>query len=264
VYLHIPPRPDCTSAWVTAATAVEAQEGHEARNVIIDVAEPTAGACLSHPVVARVNEFLLARDKSVETIANTIFPQALYQRHGLPGFIDVFHNQVLPKVAKTERWSGYYFERMTGWPGVGKVEPVDQLTRMVGRMRDPGNKSLHKHEMVLFDPLRDVDNSPYGGQCLSFLSFHLEPNGPQGRRTLRVTALYRNHFYMEKLLGNLIGLGRLMAFVAAESGTAVGPLTVVSTHAEVDTMKASRFEIRRLLADCAALCESGGLQPTGT
>jgi hypothetical protein len=35
----------------------------------------------------------------------------------------------------------------------------------------------------------------------------------------------------EKLLGNLVGLGRLMSFVAREGGLGVGALTVVSTHA---------------------------------
>ena len=37
-------------------------------------------------------------------------------------------------------------------------------------------------------------------------------------KTLALTAMYRNHFYIEKLLGNLVGLGRLMSFVARESG----------------------------------------------
>ena len=90
---------------------------------------------------------------------------------------------------------------------------------------------MNKFELSLFDPARDVDNSPYGGQCLSFLSFKIVPGT---EKTLALTAMYRNHFYVEKLLGNLIGLGRLMAFVARETGLQVGALTVVSTHAEID------------------------------
>jgi hypothetical protein len=43
-----------------------------------------------------------------------------------------------------------------------------------------------------------------------------------------------NHYYVEKLLGNLIGLGRLMSFVARETDLKVGALTVVSTHAQID------------------------------
>jgi hypothetical protein len=245
VYLPVKPRPDCASAWLEAVRAVDAEPGHEAHNVVIDVADPTAGATLAHPVVACVDEFLSARDKSVETIANTIFPQTLYERYGYPGFIERFHTRVLPKVRSNKRWSGYYFERMTSLPLVGGGT-LDQLSREVERMRD--NTSLNKHEISLFDPERDVTGSPYGGQCLSFLSFHLLPGSP---RTVLLTAQYRNHYYIEKLLGNLIGIGRLMAFVARETGAKVGSLTVLSTHAQIDAPKASREEIKALLDRCA-------------
>jgi hypothetical protein len=63
---------------------------------------------------------------------------------------------------------------------------------------------------------------------------------PGSPKTLLLTAQYRNHYYIEKLLGNLIGLGRLMAFVAHETGSKVGSLTVLSTHAQIDAPKASR------------------------
>jgi hypothetical protein len=76
---------------------------------------------------------------------------------------------------------------------------------------------------------------------------------PGAEKTLTLTAMYRNHFYVEKLLGNLVGLGRLMDFVAGEAGLNVGALTVVSTHAEIDQPKrngkaATRTEISQLIA----------------
>jgi hypothetical protein len=73
---------------------------------------------------------------------------------------------------------------------------------------------------------------------------------PGSPRTLVLTAQYRNHYYTEKLLGNLIGLGRLMRFVAREAKVKVGALTVISTHAEVDNPAASRSDIKRLIAEC--------------
>lgn len=252
MFLAIPPQPDCVSAWLAAVTQLDRSPGHEAHNVIIDVANPVHRADLSDPVVAHVNEFLRDRDKSIEAIANTIFPRALYHRHGSPEFIDVFHEKVLPRVRGNARWSGYYFERMTSLPVVGNVQPVDQLTRMIERINDPKNTSLNKHELSLFDPNRDVTGSPYGGQCLSFLSFHISP-GANGKRTLLLTAQYRNHYYVEKLLGNLIGLGRLMEFVAKETGLRLGDLTIVSTHAVVDQPNASRPDITRLIDECIAL-----------
>ena len=46
--------------------------------------------------------------------------------------------------------------------------------------------------------------------------------------------MYRNHTYVTRCLGNLIGLGRLQAFVAEQAELKVGSLTCISTHAEID------------------------------
>src|SRR3981189_2860319 len=198
MYLPIPPQPDCASAWREAARAVDAEPGHAAYNVIIDVAEPTANTSQPDPRIAVVDQFLSDCDKSVETIANTIFPAALYRRYGAPAFFEVFRDKVLPKVRRSGRWSGYYFERMIEYP-VPAGEPANQLWEIVDRIRDERVRALNKFELSLFDPARDVDSSPYGGQCLSFLSFKLLPGAT---KTLVLTAMYRNHFYIEKLLGN--------------------------------------------------------------
>ena len=245
MYLPVPPQPDCVTAWREAVRIVDGARGHEAYNVVIDVADPTVNTTRTHPGVAAVDDFLTARDKSVETVANTIFPASLYYRYGAPAFFNVFSTKVLPKVRRSERWSGYYFERMIDFP-VPAGAPPNQLWDIIERMRNDQVRALNKFELSLFDPIRDVDNSPYGGQCLSFMSFKIVPGA---MRTLTLTAMYRNHFYIEKLLGNLIGLGRLMAFVGRETGLQVGALTVISTHAEIDQpSRARRSEIAAMLA----------------
>jgi hypothetical protein len=62
------------------------------------------------------------------------------------------------------------------------------------------------------------------------LSFKRHPQGG-----LMLTAMYRNHTYITRCLGNLIGLGQLQAFVAKEVGLKLGSLTCISTHADLDT-----------------------------
>jgi hypothetical protein len=219
MYLPIPSQPDCATAWREAVRVVDAQHSHSAYNVIIDISDPTAHATRHDPRVAVVENFLSGCDKSIETIANTIFPAGLYHRYGAPAFFDVFRDRVLTKVRRSDRWSGYYFERMMQYP-VPVGEPTNQLWDIVERIRDERVRALNKFELSLFDPARDVDNSPYGGQCLSFLSFKIVPSV---RKTLTLTAMYRNHFYIEKLLGNLIGLGRLMDFVARKQVSMLVP-----------------------------------------
>ncbi len=249
MYLSIPPQPDCITTWREAVRLVDTSKGHEAHNVLMSVQNPTLGAQLDDPRVGAVNDFLLSHDKSLQTIANTIFPTALYRRYGAPEFFDRFHKNILPTVRRNKRWSGYYFERMTDWSDAPSGNP---LWDIVTRMRDPSVRARNKFELALFDPARDVDRSPYGGQCLSFLSFKLLAVPPE---TLTLTAFYRNHYYVEKLLGNLIGLGQLMSFVAEEAGLSLGFLTVLSSHATIDLPKScaggktTRRDLQILLDD---------------
>ena len=236
MYLPIPPQLDCMSAWREALREVDALPSHSAHNVVIDISNPTINTTRADPRLTIVDDYLVNHGKSLETVANTIFPAALYRRYGSPEFFKVFREKVLPKVCRSKRWSGYYFERMMQLPeATGAV--TNQLYDIIERMRNPKVSALNKFELTLFDPSRDVDNSPYGGQCLSFLSFKIIPDQ---KRRVSLTAMYRNHFYIEKLLGNLIGLGRLLEFVALETGLDIGSLTVLSTHAEVDLPNGSK------------------------
>ncbi len=126
---------------------------------------------------------------------------------------------------------------------------LNPLKDLVAKMRenlehDRTFKNIY--ELTIFDPVRDAGR-PMNRQCLSFLSFKLTDD-----RRVILTALYRNHYYIQRLLGNLIGLGNLMSFIAAETGATVGPLTVVSTHAEIDTV-GTRGEMSAMLERCVAI-----------
>jgi hypothetical protein len=245
MYLPVPPQLSCPLAWLAAVKAVDAKLNHESHNVVIDIANPAEDITRANPIVAAVDDFLRVREKSVLAVANTIFPSSIYRRYGTPAFFDVFRNEILPKVRKNQRWSGYYFERMIDHP-VPDGAPINQLWEIVERIKN-NNPSNNKYELAIFDPERDMDRSRYGGQCLSFLSFKLLTGG---ERRLALTVMYRNHYYIEKLLGNLIGLGRLMEFVATEGGVGLGPLTVISTHAEIDQPDATRGDVLALIRRC--------------
>lgn len=259
MYLPIPPQPDCVTAWREAVRAL-ASPPYAADNVIIDIANPLARATLEDPVVAEVDAFLRQWNaKPIETVANTLFPAALYRRHGAPAFYNRFMTRVLPAAKRDDRWSGYYFERMINLPRSGGGS-LNQLDDIIDRLKDRKVTARNKFELSIFDPLRDVTRSNYGGQCLSHASF--KPHRTAQGERLDLTVMYRNHYYIEKLLGNFIGLGRLMAFVAEEAGLSVGTLTVVSVHALIDLpenkvkkKRAGREDIKALLHRCDALMQ---------
>lgn len=71
-------------------------------------------------------------------------------------------------------------------------------------MKNGSVKALNKFELSVSDPIRDVDNSPYGGQCLSFLSFKIMPGTP---RKVILTAQYRNHILCREAAWQFDGTG---------------------------------------------------------
>lgn len=249
-------QPDCASAWLEASRVVHELPKHEGHHVVIDVDDPVAMSAAVTAVVTEVDAYLgrhSANGFLVRTVANTIFPQATYDRHGAPKFYDVYMRQVFPRLKRSPKDWGRYFERMIAFPT--DDGPVNLLADMVTKMkRNVTSDATYRnvYELPIYNPLKDAKGSPRGGQCLSFMSFKLDKN-----HRLLLSAVYRNHYYTEKLLGNLIGLGRLMSFVAAEAGVRVGPLTILSTHAEVDTAGARRDSLKALHERCAALLARG-------
>jgi thymidylate synthase len=127
--------------------------------------------------------------------------------------------------------------------------PLQDLIAFMQRQLTRNRTYRNVYEMTIYDPTRDA-GKPSNRQCLSFLSFKLTAD-----RRLLLTAIYRNHTYISRGLGNFIGLGRLQAFVAEQSGATLGSLTCVSTHAQIDTDGWSKAEAGELIQSCQQLVQ---------
>lgn len=218
----------CARAWVAACETIIATND-EGYNVVIDVENPIDHDDQDNEVITLVDKVLKAHDKNpIITVANTIFPQSLYEAYGCPGMYEVYHRD-FDRLSDTKRW-GRYFERMTRHQTVDG-NTYNPLQTMIDKLKGQENRQTRykaAYELAVYDPL--LDSRVFrGGQCLSFLSFKVHPD-----RGLLLTAMYRNHTYITRCLGNLIGLGLLQSFVATEAGIPLGSLTVISTHAEID------------------------------
>lgn len=244
------PRP--AEAWLAASQAAHALPGHEAHHVLIDIEDPVGETDANRAVIAELDAHLGEHSDTgflVRTVANTIFPQSTYEDHGAPEFYEVYIKKVFPKLKRSPRDWGRYFERMMAYPAPdGPDNLLDKLVRKMKRNIASGSPYRNIYELPIYNPVKDAEGSPRGGQCLSFLSFKLDKD-----RRILLSAIYRNHYYTEKLLGNIIGLGRLMQFVADETGATVGPLSILSTHAAVDTGGATQVQLKALHARCAAI-----------
>ena len=251
MHLPIEPQSSCARTWLAATSALDGMPDRAFHNVLMTVTDPCRCDDSDTRIIELVDAHLSQHDKyRTNTVANTIFPEALYRAFGVPAFYDTYLKQICSRRAQ-KGW-GRYFERMISHPSSDQLNPLQALIEKLRRESNRKGGVCNAYELAvaesqleisIYDPIRDA-KAIIGGQCLSFLSFHIGPD-----RRLLLTAIYRNHYYLARLLGNLIGLGRLLRFVSEQSGLVAGDLTVLSTHAQIDSV-GSRNEIAALIDAC--------------
>jgi hypothetical protein len=227
----------CVEAWLKAANLLARMPDRCAYNVILDIENPITMTDVDQSIVRTVDRFLMDHDADpVATVAATIFPASDYRRNGVKGVFEDFPERTYPKL--TTRW-GTYAGRMLRHNGKNG-KPFNPLEVTIEKLRSQtkGKSPLRAiYEVSLTDILADVpifdsalDSTLNRGQpCLAHLSFKLRED-----KGLMVTALYRSHFYVQRALGNLIGLSQLLYFVAREAGLAPRSLVCHSTFARLD------------------------------
>jgi hypothetical protein len=219
---------------------------------------------LDQGIVRAVDRFLTNHEADpVATVAATIFPASDYRRNGVKGVFEDFPERTYPKL--TTRW-GTYAGRMlrhTGKNGkpFNPLEVTLEKLRAQSKRKSPlrGIYEVGLTDMLtdvpIFDPVLDSKRT-MGQPCLAHLSFKLREE-----KGVMLTALYRNHYYVQRTLGNLIGLSQLLYFVARESGLAARSLVCHSTFARLDTDKGwSVTAVKELLGELNALASEQAVQ----
>jgi len=139
------------------------------------------------------------------------------------------------------------------------IAKLRQQTRRPGALRAIYEIGLADvfAELPIYDA--DIDARQTRNQpCLSHLSFKLRED-----HRLMLTAFYRNHYYVERALGNLIGLSQLLFFVAKESGLEPKGLVCHSTFARLDFDGGWKVrELKALIQECNALANGTQGQET--
>ncbi len=235
--------------WLAVARHLQLA-GRTGRNLVLEIPQPGVMQRSDLAILRRVDAQIVAQGKglSIDTVAGTIFPQGLYDRRHSPDFYQEYW-RLLDRAKKPRTW-GQYFERMTRRraPDGTIVNPLEDVIGKLKRAVTSGTSIYQStYELSPSDPAQDIDpveedgaelatydpvrdrNRPYGGPCLSHLSFKITD-----RHVLDLTAIYRSHHYCERALGNLVGLARLQKYVAHQANLVQGVLTCISTHAELD------------------------------
>ena len=240
--------PSRAEAWLEAAIHLGRQQKGEDYNIILEIEHPNIGNERSKEIEDYVDNFLVTRGvASLHTIAETIFPTVEYLRNGSKGVYVNYAKEIYPKIKKLKenQW-GTYAHRLLcrknakGEDFVPLEACVDRLKAQLEKANIKGKGPYRAaYELGIVDVATDIpihvsgfNRRIYGGPCLSHVSFKLGRN-----HELILTAFYRSHYYMQRALGNLLGLARLQSFVAKNCGTEVGVLVCHSTFGKLENLQ---------------------------
>lgn len=238
------------AAWLDGAK--ELSDKGDLHNLMLHSKTPALFSDKDREVMALVNEHLKTHGKyGLDTVANTIFPIALYTRGDRESLYERYKKGMPAQRSDAAGW-GRYFERFIDWPDKDSdSDNINQLENLVEKLckYSPTGSATQNYyniyELAVYDPRRDRKLN-MNRQCLSFVEF--KPEKVDDKVYLHLTAFYRNHYYIARTLGNMIGLAGLLDFVSREADLTPGTLTIVSTHGELDGTGA-----KKLVKDCAAV-----------
>lgn len=170
----------------------------------------------------------LAADDA-QDVANTLFPQKTWERStDRQGFYQSYlraHDRAHGWQRGRHAW-GTYFERLVRFPDSG----VNQLERVIEKL----NKWPRNTTGLVFHLSSPAFDAPRtrGGPCWQFAEILWGKEN-----VLDLVVVYRNHDFFNKVLGNYVGLGRLLHFICTETGKSPGRLVCHSAHAYFDCTK---------------------------
>lgn len=208
-------------AWQQGAVRLLSSQG-ELFNLLTIVCDPCAP---SHDALLKHSPHHVRLDADNATdVSNTIFPQSVFERSGTreelySRYLSI-HDRARRMRPGKQAW-GTYFERLLRFP----ESNVNQLERAISKLNSWPQRNTTGLVFHLSAPTVDAPRTR-GGPCWHFgeILWH-------GDETLDLVVVYRNHDYFNKVLGNFVGLGRLLSFVCSATGKRTGKLVCHSVHA---------------------------------
>jgi len=236
-------------AWARAFLTISAKSGRESSPFLVSITGFDDGRVIEDRDMRHALDTALEEGgyQSVETVANTIFPESLWQRVGRnrTKLFEQYLENLPDYVAMEPRKNrcGLYFSRLIAFdldPTTGDRLPHipvelaphkgNQLEFII-RMWQDGRRRRGMFQACVFDPVRDhtgAARQPF--PCLQHIS--LVPDARSG--TLCLNAFYATQQLFVKAYGNWLGLARLGSFLAHEMGLQFDRLTCFAGIEKMD------------------------------
>lgn len=198
-----------SNAWVKAFEFITTNPGKEVSPLVLTLTDFQE----SDKIRVALDLSLIKNQKgSIQTVAETIFPNSLYL------YLDEDRQELykeykknLPRLRAIDKRNkrGTYFERLIAYDG-----EVNQLEIIISSYLKDSGVRRSKLQASTFDAKKDHTNSPYQGfPCLQHVTFHATANGG-----LILNSFYAIQYLYERGYGNWLGLINLGKFMANEMG----------------------------------------------
>lgn len=177
-----------------------------------------------------------AHGLSCQMVANTIFPQSLWNPQAGRQELYKRYLKILPRILKDpHNRYGVYFERLIAFGHDNAFRGgVNQLEHIIQTWLN-GNHRRTALLASVFDPTRDHTNQRQRGfPCLQQVAF-----ARQGKSGLALTGLYATQYIFQRAYGNYLGLYRLGRFMAQEMELDLIQVTCIASPAVRDNSKIS-------------------------
>jgi len=223
-------RANCVEAWSAVCNHLLVN-GHTDTNIVAVITDPLY---FEDAWVTRFNpRAVRAKGDQIRDVMNTVFPQKTRQksadRH-------VFYSRYKKAHQRgTKKGWGTYFLRLIQF-GEKKENQLENAIHVLRTWKNNPHAAITFH---LSSPETDSIR-PRGGPC-----WHYGEVLCADKDSVELVAVYRNHDYFNKALGNFIALSRLLRFIAQETGRSPKRLVCHSARAYYD---ATRNDLQTLLA----------------
>lgn len=221
-------------AWRAGCAALLASRG-EISNLMTTILQPCAinEQWLAHHSPRRFK----AGADDARDVANTLFPQRTFEHAATRANLYFRYLKAHDRARRFQRgrhaW-GTYFERLVRFPPTG----VNQLERAIEKLNTWPQRNTTGLVFHLSSPAIDAPRTR-GGPCWQFAEILWNADD-----SLDFVVVYRNHDFFNKVLGNFVGLGRLLHFICSSTGKQPGKLVCHSVHAYSD---GSQQQLRSLI-----------------
>ena len=232
-------RPNLSLAWADAFSAIRSTPGHRLAPLTLSFEGFAGGDVVETEAIRIALDAALAATEmqKIQTVANTIFPQALWrQAKGDRQALYASYRENLPEYVAMEpnkNRRGLYFGRLIAYdmdhrtgerlphvPDGSIPENANQLEFIIQRCKKGVRVSAF--QASVFDPARDhTAAAQLGFPCLQHVTF--VPNFNED--SLMLNAFYATQQLFEKGYGNYLGLARLGLFVANQTGLKLSRVT---------------------------------------